>query len=87
MVNQSYNTPQKKYKLELTPKSKTKFMKIFIIIYLLVNFTKGKFILKLGRCMNRFSKAILENEEESEQLVDFITCLESVYSSKEQQLS
>jgi len=79
-----YDTPQKKYKLELNPKSKTKFINFYNHLSE-INFTKGKFIF-LGRCMNRFSKA-KENEEESEQLVDFITCLESVYSSKEQQLS
>ena len=78
------DTPQKKYKLNLNPKSKTKFLNFYNHLSKM-NFTKGKFIF-LARSINRFSKA-KENEEESEQLVDFITCLESLYSSKEQQLS
>ena len=76
--------PRRKYKLQLNNKSKTKFTNFYNHLSK-INFTKDKYVF-LGRSINRFSKA-KENEEESEQLVDFITCLESLYSTKEQQLS
>ncbi len=73
-----------KYKLEsenLTESDFSKFIKDFSEI----NFTKGKYVF-LGRSIKRFSQAI-ENEHKLDKIVDFITCLESLYSSNEQQLS
>ena len=50
-----------------------------------INLAKGKYVF-LGRSIKRFSQAI-ENDSDLDKVLDFITCLESLYSSKEQQLS
>lgn len=78
------NRPRIKYRLETEPDSEKDFKK-FIKDFYRINFTKGKYVF-LGRSIKRFSQA-LENENRLDQIVDFITCLESLYSSKEQQLS
>ena len=76
--------PKEKYQLEsksLTNKDFKKFMNDFSKI----NFTKGKHVF-LGRSIKRFSQAI-ENENQLDKIVDFVICLESLYSTNEQQLS
>ena len=50
-----------------------------------LNLTKGKYVF-LGRSIERFSQAI-ENDSDLNRVVDFIICLESLYSSKELELS
>ena len=76
--------PKMKYRLESESYTEKDFKK-FINSFSKINFTKDKFVF-LGRAIKRFSQAI-ENENKLDQIVDFITCLESLYSSNEQQLS
>jgi len=76
--------PKTKYLLEYESFNKKDFEK-FINNFSKINFTIGKYVF-LGRSMKRFSQAI-ENENELDKIIDFVTCLESLYSSNEQQLS
>jgi hypothetical protein len=59
--------------------------KQFLKLFLTINFSKGKYSF-LNRSIERFSRS-LENQNKLDRIVDFITCLESLYSSKELQLS
>jgi hypothetical protein len=76
--------PKIKYLLESDSLSQKDFKK-FADDFFGINMTKGKYVF-LGRSIKRFSQAI-ENENELDKIVDFITCLESLYSSNEQELS
>ncbi len=76
--------PTSKYILESESFTEKDFKK-FVIDFSKINFTRGKYVF-LGRSIKRFSQAI-ENENDLDKIVDFITCLESLYSSNEQQLS
>lgn len=78
------NKPKIKYSLETESFSDKDFKK-FLNNFSKINLTKGKHVF-LGRSIKRFSQS-LENENTLDRIVDFITCLESLYSSKEQQLS
>lgn len=76
--------PKIKYRLESESFTEKDFKK-FIDDFSKINFFKGKYVF-LGRAIKRFSQAI-ENENDLDRIVDFITCLESLYSSNEQELS
>jgi hypothetical protein len=74
----------KNYFLEDSNYSDDNF-KQFLKNFLTINFSKGKYSF-LNRSIERFSRS-LENQNKLDRIVDFITCLESLYSSKELQLS
>lgn len=76
--------PKIKYSLETESFSEKDFKK-FLNDFSKINLTKGKHVF-LGRSIKRFSQS-LENENTLDRIVDFIICLESLYSSNEQQLS
>ncbi len=73
-----------KYRLESANLTQKDFEK-FVTEFFKINLTKGKYVF-LGRSIKRFSQAI-EDENNLDKIIDFIICLESLYSSKEQQLS
>ena len=75
---------KKKYKLENKTYSKNDFLR-FYNKFSKINFTKGKYTF-LGRSITRFSYAT-DNESMLDKIVDYITSLESLYSSNEQSLS
>jgi len=76
--------PELKYQLESGSFTEKDFQK-FILEFSKINFHRGKYVF-LGRSIKRFSQAI-ENKNNLDKIVDFITCMESLYSSNEQQLS
>jgi len=76
--------PALKYRLDSENLTQKDFEK-FVTNFFKINLTKGKYVF-LVRSIKRFSQAI-ENEDDLDKMIDFVTCLESLYSSKEQQLS
>tara|TARA_Y100000590_G_scaffold468073_1_gene649254 strand:+ start:2832 stop:4208 length:1377 start_codon:yes stop_codon:yes gene_type:complete len=76
------DTPKKKYVLG---KEKLKELKKFYDKFSVMNLTKGNFTF-LNRSIERFSKA-RDKDIVHDMLVDYITSLESLYSSNEQNLS
>ena len=82
--NEPFLTRKKTYKLERGKYSSNNFMKFYSEFSEIV-FTKGEYtFLKLP--ITRFSRTS-ENESEQDKIVDYITCLESLYSPGDQLIS
>ena len=84
ILEPTISKPTTNYRLEYDNFTEKEFNKL-VNELTEINLTKGKYVF-LGRSIKRFSQAI-ENDSDLNKVVDFITCLESLYSSKELELS
>ena len=79
-----FDIPTNKYRLEHNTLSNKDFKRFFNNI-VEINFSKGKYTF-LGQAIRKFSQAV-ENDDKQDRILDFMTCLESLYLSNEQQIS